>query len=112
MPLSGKVTVSVAPGVHGTLRSRPSRAARLSAPRVTRVDDPSGATSQSRATACPYGTSIRRRRVTSGRPRISTGASVTGNSKHTERPSSSRWSGGRSASLPKGKNRPASTPVC
>lgn len=112
MPLRSKTTSSVSPGGQSSVRSRPCRAARLSTPRVTRVEEPSGATSQSRATAWPRGTSIRRRSFTRGRPRISIGASATGNSNDTDFASSSRWSGGRSASLPNGKKRPASTPVC
>ena len=60
----------------------------------------------------PRGTSIRIRSFTRGRPRISTGTSTTGNSNQTDLASSSRWSGGRSASLPNGTKRPASSPVC
>lgn len=115
MPFSSKWTSSYEPTGHGTALSRPWRAERLSTPRVTRVEEPSGATSQRRATTCPYGTSIRRRSRTTGRPRISTGppeSVPTGNSKQADFASSSRWSGGRSASLPKGKKRPASRPVC
>ncbi len=113
MPFSSKVTSSYEPTGQGSARSRPRRAERFSAPRVTSVEEPSGATSHSRATTCPYGTSSRSRRVTDGRPKISTGSSrPTGNSKQADFASSSRWSGGRSASLPKGKKRPASSPVC
>jgi hypothetical protein len=50
MPFSSNVTSSAAPGSQGTARSPPWRADRLSTPRVTRVEDSSGATSQSRAT--------------------------------------------------------------
>lgn len=113
MPFSSKVTSSYEPTGQGAARSRPPRADRFSAPRVTSVEAPSGATSQSRATTCPYGTSIRSRSVTRARPRTSTGSpGATGNSKHADLASSSRWSGGRSASLPRGRNRPASSPVC
>lgn len=79
---------------------------------MTRVEEPSGATSQSRAITWPVRTSERTERWTFARPRISIGAWRTGNSKQTDFASSSRWSGGRSASLPKGKKRPASRPVC
>ncbi len=112
MPFSSNTTSSYAPTGHGTALSRPSRAERFSAPRVTSVEEPSGATSHRRATTWPYGTSIRSRAVTCARPRTSTGSRPTGNSKQADFASSSRWSGGRSASLPNGKNRPASSPVC
>ncbi len=114
MPFSSKANASVSPIRAGSARSRPWRAEKFRAPRVTRVEEPSGAMSQSRAITCPVGAAARRDRVTDGRPRISTGppSSGTGKSKQAEWASSSRWSGGRSASLPKGKKRPASIPVC
>lgn len=111
MPFRSNATFSVVPGSAGTVRSRPRRADRFRAPRVTSVDAPSGATSQRRAITWPLGDADVSRRSTRGRPSTQVSAG-TSNSKQADRASSSRWSGGRSAALPKGKKRPASTPVC
>lgn len=112
MPVSSNSMSSYVPGVHSTAWSRPCLLSRLSTPRVTSVDEPSGATSHSRAMTWARGVLLSRRSRTRGRPRISTRSVSGSESKQTERPSSSRWSGGRSLALPKGKKRPASRPVC
>ena len=87
-------TSSVAPGAHGTARSRPCARRRLSTPRVTRVDEPSGATSQSRAIDLPARrVACRAAAGRAGGPGSPSRSSATAKSKQTERPSSSRWSG-------------------
>ncbi|CAM5541441.1 hypothetical protein SVIOM74S_01682 [Streptomyces violarus] len=80
-------------------------------PYETRVADPSGLTSDSRAATRATGSLTDRSSSTVGEPRISTG-SVSGSlSKTREPPSSSRWSYGRSGGALYEAHLPANWPT-
>ena len=111
MASSGTRTATGSPGTSGTTRSCPSRCVRLSCPRVTSSEAPPGSSSQRRTLTSASGRSLTSVRSATAWPSSSSGASSGGESKHSERPSSARWSNGRSSEWPSAHQAPPSRPV-
>jgi hypothetical protein len=75
-----------------------------------RVEAPSGVTSLRRTQTKALGRSTASSRVTRGAPRISSRSDKGALSKTIERPSSTRWSKGRSGSMPDPLQMPEASP--
>ena len=110
MPSSSTTTRARAPGSSGSGCSWLSRCVRLSTPRVTSSELPSGATSQSRAAICATGRSLSSSSSTRALPISSIRSGSAAEVKLSARPSSARWSTALSASLPSAHQTPLSRP--
>ena len=78
---------------------------------MIKVDAPSGATSQTRATKSPQSRLLETFKCTRGVPRSSNGSVSAGVSKQTDFASSTRWSCGSSATPDHGIYSPLVSPV-
>src|SRR5438067_2513597 len=75
------------------------------------VAPPAGRTSHSRTATSAFGRSTARPSVTSGKPTIASGSGSGAEVKHSDRPSSARWSSGSSPDRPYGHQTPPSSPT-